>query len=94
MLEQFFNAFATVDIAGIVITIAAGIAWGLSFRKFDFDRSTLLLMLSWYAPLLIGRIVYAFTVGVSGSGLIGFFWLLLYFLVSYLTRKIARHYTT
>lgn len=90
-LEQFFNLFITVDPISIVVTLIAGAIWALIFHDWEIDKRTLFLALGFYAPFLVGRLLYVLTAGtVVGSGYIGIFYILLYFVGAALTRKVLR----
>jgi hypothetical protein len=87
-MQEFFALFATVDPLGILVTLVAGIIWAFIFREWQIDKRTVVLAIAFYAPLLVGRLLYVLTEGtVVGSGYIGFLFFIIYFLGAIIGRK-------
>lgn len=90
-LEAFFSLFLDISPVSIIVTLVAGAIWAAIFHDWEIDKRTIFLALSFYAPLLIGRLLYILTTGtVIGSGYIGFTYFLIYFIGAALTRKVLR----
>ncbi len=83
--------FPFLDPINLVLVIVSGVAWSIIFREWEIDRRTVILAITFFVPLTIGRLVYVAAGGeIYDSGLRGTIFFILYFISAALTRWVLR----
>lgn len=92
-IQDMITLFLNVHPTSVLLTIAAGIIWSVVFNDWYIDRKTVIAVIAFLVPFVAARFVYIVTTGdVFGTGLLGYFFIVVYAASAFITRKILRHY--
>lgn len=83
--------FPLLDPLNVVLIIFSGALWAFLFREWQIDRRTVMLAITFFVPLTIGRFIYVAAGGqIVDSGLRGTIYFIIYFISAALTRWTLR----